>query len=118
RADSQAHYAPGTTFQIGRIEMVANTGTYVDAPFHRFAAGADLAGLDLARLADLPGLIVDATGFQGRALDAALFDGLDVRGRAVLVRTGWDRHWATPAYCDGHPYLTGAAAAALRDGGA
>jgi kynurenine formamidase len=117
RADSRAHYAEGTTFHIARIEMVANTGTYVDAPFHRFEHGVDLAGLDLARLADLDGVVVDATGVRGRAIDAALFAGRDLRGKAVLVHTGWDAHWATPRYFDGHPYLTRAAAEALRDAG-
>ncbi len=117
REASRGRYADGTTFQIARIDMVANTGTYVDAPFHRFADGADLAGLDLARLADLDGLVVDATD-GGRALGAGLFAGLDLRDRAVLVRTGWDRHWATPAYGAGHPYLTAGAAELLRDAGA
>jgi kynurenine formamidase len=117
RAASRAHYAEGTTFQIARIDMVANTGTYVDAPFHRFADGADLADLDLARLADLDAVVIDATAC-GRALGADLFRGPDLRGKAVLVRTGWDRHWATPAYFEGHPYLTGAAAELLRDAGA
>src|SRR5215813_1615477 len=97
REASRAHYAEGTTFQIARIEMVANTGTYVDAPFHRYADGVDLAGLDLARLAHLDGLVLDAQGTTG-PVDADLFRGRDVRGKAVLVRTGWDRHWATPAY--------------------
>jgi arylformamidase len=117
REASRAHYSEGTTFQIARIEMVANTGTYVDAPFHRYADGADLAGLDLARLANLEGLVIDATA-AGRSLGRELFDGLDVRGKAVLVRTGWDRHWTTPAYFEGHPFLTRAVAELLRDSGA
>lgn len=118
REASRAHYAEGTTFQIARVELVANTGTYVDAPFHRFEDGADLAALDLARLADLDGLVVDATAHPGRAIGAALFAGLDLRGKAVLVCTGWDRHWATPHYLSGHPFLTVEAAALLRDAGA
>lgn len=117
REASRAFYAEGTSFQIGRIDMVANTGTYVDAPFHRFADGADLAALDLARLADLDGLVLDACG-RGRAVGPDLFAGLELRGKAVLVRTGWDRHWATPAYFEGHPYLTRAAAELLREAGA
>lgn len=117
RAASRAHYAEGTAFQIGKIEMVANTGTYVDSPFHRFENGVDLAGLELARLADIDGLVIDAAG-RGRALGPELFTGLPLQGRAVLVRTGWDRHWQTPAYFDGHPFLTGDAAALLRDAGA
>jgi kynurenine formamidase len=116
REASRALYAEGTTFQIARIEMVANTGTYVDAPFHRFADGADLADLELSRLADLDGLVVDAAD-RGRALGPELFAGLDLRGKAVLVRTGWDAHWATPAYFEGHPFLTRAAAQFLREAG-
>jgi kynurenine formamidase len=116
RKDSQKFYDKDTTFQIARIEMVANTGTYLDSPFHRFEDGADLAALTLEQLADLDGVVLDATG-RGRSLGADLFDGVDVRGKAVLVRTGWDAHWATPAYGEGHPFLTRAAAERLlRDG--
>jgi kynurenine formamidase len=118
REASRATYAEGTTFQIGRIEMVANTGTYVDAPFHRYADGADLSELPLERLANLPGIVVDAGPLPGRGIDSSLFEGLELRDCAVLVRTGWDRHWATPQYGQGHPFLTAAAAAYLRDAGA
>jgi kynurenine formamidase len=117
RAESRTRYAPGTEFQIGRIEMVANTGTYMDAPFHRFAGGADIAGLPLSRLASLPGLLVDATGLAGRSIDAGSFTGLSLSGRAVLIRTGWDAHWRTPRYGQGHPFLTRGAAEALVAGG-
>jgi kynurenine formamidase len=116
REASRALYAEGTTFQISRIQMVANTGTYVDAPFHRFEDGIDLAGLALSRLADLDGLVIDATG-AGRALPGDLFDGLDLHGKAVLVRTGWDARWATPGYFEGHPFLTRRAAELLRAAG-
>jgi len=112
REDSRAHFSNGTTFQIGRIELVANTGTYVDSPFHRFQEGVDLAGLDLSRLADLDGIVVDAR-HRGRALGAQLFTGLILTGKAVLVMTGWDEHWATPAYFAGYPYLTREAAEIL-----
>lgn len=115
REGSADHYDDGSSFQIGRIDMVANTGTYLDAPFHRYADGADLAGLDLAQLASLPGLKVKAAG---RAVDADAFEGLDVTGKAVLVETGWDRHWRTDAYATGHPFLTGAAARLLVERGA
>jgi len=118
REESRRKYAPGTEFSIGRIEMVGNTGTYVDAPFHRYAGGVDLAGLALDRLADLPGIVVRADGRKERALGAELFEGLDVAGRAVLVHTGWSRFWGTEAYFEGHPYLTGSAAATLADAGA
>lgn len=106
RADSRPRYTPGTEFQIGRIEMVANTGTYVDTPFHRYPDGPDLAGLDLTSLVDVPGLLVDATG-AGRAVGPELLAGLPLAGRAVLVRTGWDRHWGTEKYGDPEaPFLT------------
>ena len=110
REGSAEHYDDGSSFQIGRIDMVANTGTYLDAPFHRYADGADLAGLDLAQLATLPGLKVKAAR---QAVDADAFEGLDVAGKAVLVETGWDRHWRTDAYFTGHPFLTEAAARLL-----
>ncbi len=118
RGASAAHYADGVTFQIGKIEMVANTGTYVDSPFHRYVHGADLAGLALESLADLPGIVVHVDASLGRAVDAETFAGLDVDGMAVLVCTGWDRHWRTDAYFEGHPFLTQAAARYLVDHGA
>ncbi len=117
REASRDHYASGTEFQIGRIDMVANTGTYVDSPYHRYADGIDIAALPLESLADLDTVVVRARE-QGRAIDAAAFGGLDVAGKAVLVDTGWSRHWKTEAYFSGHPFLTGDAAEALRDGGA
>ena len=117
RTDSAAHYDPGTTFQIGRIEMVANTGTYVDAPFHRYQDGGDLADLDLASLAHLRAVVCRAVDGR-RALGPELFERRAVTGRAVLVQTGWDRRWRTPAYLAGHPFLTRAAAELLRDQGA
>jgi arylformamidase len=115
RAASAGKYAPGTTFSIGRVDMVANTGTYVDAPFHRFERGIDVAGLSLERLADLPGLVVDARG-GGRPLGPELLDGMAIEGRAVLFSTGWDSRWRTPEYGAGHPFVTRAAAARLVDG--
>jgi kynurenine formamidase len=118
REASRANYDEGTEFQIGRIDLVANTGTYIDMPFHRFAEGHDLAGLALERVADLPGLVVRVEGARDPAIDRAAFLPFDVRGKAVLVHTGWDRHWRTPAYFDGHPFLTEAAACHLRDAGA
>jgi len=112
REASRANYADGTTFTIGRVDMVANTGTYVDAPFHRFAEGRDVGSLPLEKLADLEGVVVDAT-LAGRAVGPDLFDGVDLGGRAVLVRTGWSRLWRTPEYFEGHPYLTRDAAERL-----
>jgi kynurenine formamidase len=111
REASAGKYAPGTTFSIAKIEMVANTGTYLDAPLHRFAGGADIGGLSLERLADLEGVIVDLPA--GRTFDMTLFDGRELEGKAVLLRSGWDIHWRTPAYGRGHPYVTRHAAEAL-----
>ncbi|UVS79293.1 cyclase family protein [Actinokineospora sp. UTMC 2448] len=108
RADSRGRYAEGTEFQIGTVTMLSNTGTYLDAPFHRFPDGADLAALDLSRLVDLDGVVVDATD---RAVGPEAFADLDVTGRAVIVRTGWDRHWRTPEYGGAQaPFVTAAAA--------
>jgi len=118
RAASAANYDDGSTFQIGRIDMVANTGTYLDSPFHRFAEGKDLAGLDLASLACLDGLVMRKPFKAGLATDASDFERLDVRGKAVLIDTGWDRHWRTDAYFAEHPFLTEAAARHLVDEGA
>ena len=115
REDSARLYDDGSSFQIGRIDMVANTGTYLDAPFHRYADGADLAGLALAQLASLPGIVVRS---QETAINADAFAGLGLAGKAVLVHTGWDRHWRTESYQSGHPFLTEAAARALVAGGA
>ena len=110
RAASADKYDDGSSFQIGRIDMVANTGTYVDSPFHRYAEGKDLSELPLESLADLDGVVVRQPFEQGLAVDVAAFDGLDVGGKAVLVHTGWDRHWRTDTYYTCHPYLTAAAA--------
>lgn len=104
RHASESRYSEGTTFQIGRIEMVANTGTYIDAPFHRFEGGMDIAGLPLERIADLDGLVVDARGHRAIGIDHLA--GLDLESRAVLIRTGWDRHWRTPKYAENAPFVT------------
>ncbi|WP_437330083.1 cyclase family protein [Sorangium sp. So ce381] len=118
REQSRGVYAEGVEFHIGRIDMVANTGTYVDSPFHRYANGKDLAGLPLESLADLESVVVEARGRSGRAIDADAFDGLDLAGKAVLVRTGWSAHWRTDRYFEGHPYLTRDAALLLAGAGA
>ncbi len=115
REASKQLYAPGTEFHIGRIDMVANTGTYLDAPFHRFADGTDIAGLQLEQLADLDAIVVRA---EGRTVTRAAFERLDVRGKAVLVQTGWDAHWRTDQYFEGHPFLTNDAAEWLTAAGA
>jgi kynurenine formamidase len=108
REASRGKYAPGVEFQIGRIDMVANTGTYVDSPFHRYADGRDLSGLRLESLADLETVVIAAAGRQSITREA--FAGLELRGRAVLVHTGWAAHWGTERYLSGHPFLTADAA--------
>lgn len=105
REASRAKYEPGTEFQIGKIEMIANTGTYVDAPFHRYANGKDLSELPLESLADLDCVVV-RVALDTTAIDDVPFSARDVAGKAVLFHTGWDRHWRTMGYFDGHPFLT------------
>jgi kynurenine formamidase len=142
REDSRRHYAPGTEFHIGRIEMVANTGTYLDSPFHRYPDGKDLAALELDSLANLEGIVVRHAGAaegelelarftdlatvaiepptaNDRAIALAAVEGLEVRGKAVLFHTGWDMHWRRQEYSNGkHPFLTAAAAEHLANAGA
>jgi len=118
REASRARYAPGTEFQIGKIEMVANTGTYIDSPFHRYADGTDLAGLPLTSLANLDCLVARIEPGRGRVIDRLPFRPEEIRGRAVLVHTGWDRHWRTDQYFEDHPYLTGELAETLVAAGA
>jgi kynurenine formamidase len=118
REESRRHFAPGTEFHIGRIDMVANTGTYVDSPFHRYAGGRDLAGLPLESLADLPGVVVRVAGQASRGIDVAALARVDVRGKAVLLHTGWDAHWRTERYFEGHPFLSAAGAEWLASHGA
>jgi kynurenine formamidase len=118
REASRKLYAPGTEFHIGRIDMVANTGTYLDAPFHRFAGGADVADLPLERLANLETTVVRWDAARGRAVGRAAFERVPVRGRAVLVHTGWSAHWRTDRYFEGHPFLTAGAAEYLAGEGA
>jgi arylformamidase len=118
REASRAHYAPGTEFAIHRITMVGNTGTYLDSPYHRYPDGADLAGLPLDALADLPAVVVRVAGSARRGIDVGALAAVEVSGGAVLLHTGWDRHFGTPAYRDRSPYLTAAGARWLADHGA
>jgi arylformamidase len=112
---SAASYAPGTEFQIGRITMVANTGTYLDTPAHRYRGGSDLADLALERCALLPVTVVQGDG----AIGPDRLEGRELAGRAVLLHTGWDRLWRTPEYGDPvHPHLTAAGASFLVGAGA
>jgi kynurenine formamidase len=118
REASRANYEAGTEFQIGRIDMVANTGTYVDVPSHRYDNGKDLSEAELGWFANLPGVLVRVPWQSQLAVDEQDFLGLDVSGRAVLVQTGWSAYWNTPAYFNDHPFLTARAATFLRDRGA
>jgi arylformamidase len=112
REASRARYAPGVEFHIGKIEMVANTGTYIDAPFHRYAGGIDIAGLALESLAGLDAVVIAAPP-GGRPVDRSALERHELGGKAVLIRTGWDRHWGTPAYLSDNPFLTAAASVLL-----
>lgn len=118
REDSRAHYAQGTEFNIARIEMVANTGTYLDSPFHRFPDGKDLADLELSSLANLEGIVFRTDSIK-QEIDVELFGGAELKGKAVLINTGWSKHWRTDEYWSGnHPFLSEAAAQLLADSGA
>jgi kynurenine formamidase len=118
REASRAHYAPGVEFAIDRISMVGNTGTYLDSPYHRYVDGADLADLPLAAVADLPAAVVRLTDSQERGIGPRALATLDLAGAAVLLHTGWDRHWGTEAYGDAAPFLTEAAAKMIVKAGA
>jgi kynurenine formamidase len=116
RQASRKLYARGTEFQIGKIEMVANTGTYLDSPFHRYPDGKDLSELDVQKIANLPAIKIPAQHKQ--AIDVSCLPRQeDLAGRAVLVETGWSRHWNTSQYFEGHPFLTEDAARFLADSG-
>lgn len=109
RDASKTHYDAGTTFQIGKIEMVANTGTYLDSPFHRYEDGKDLSELDLYALANLDGIVFRVEP-GARAIGKDIFGDVELKGKAVLAHSGWDRYWNTEQYFEGHPYLTREAA--------
>ena len=118
REESRFHYAPGTEFHIGKIDMVANTGTYLDSPFHRYAEGKDLSELPLTSLANLEGIVVRMEEAHERAITLASVANLNIKGKAVLFHTGWAKHWRTDQYFEGHPFLTREASQFLADSGA
>ena len=118
REASRERYAEGTEFHIGKIEMVANTGTYLDSPFHRYADGKDLSELLLSSVSNLEGIIVRIGESDDRAIGASSFRNMDVQNKAVLVHTGWDRYWGSEQYFDENPFLTGDAARLLVSEGA
>jgi kynurenine formamidase len=115
RDASREHYAPGTEFAIDRLTLLGNTGTYLDAPYHRYPDGADLSGIPLARTADLPAVVVRVTGADQLRIDTGALAALDVAGMAVLLHTGDDARFGSPAYADGRHFLTRAGAAWLVD---
>lgn len=118
REKSREYYEKGTEFQIGKIEMVANTGTYIDCPFHRYPDGKDLSAVPIEKFASLRGIVVRADPDKSLDIGKEYFENMDVKGKAVLVNTGWSRHWRTESYFENHPFLTEAAAIFLRDKGA
>lgn len=115
REYSSQFYEEGTSFQIGKIEMVANTGTYLDCPFHRFENGKDLSEITLEAFTDLEGILVSVPFAETLAIDESYFQNLDLKNKAVLVHTGWDAYWNTEKYYENHPFLTKGAAEYLRD---
>jgi kynurenine formamidase len=117
RKNSKKNY-DDAEFQIGKIEMVTNTGTYIDSPFHRYENGKDLSEISLTKLVQLPGLLVHAPYNESIEVGIKYFEGLEIKGRAILICTGWDVHWRKEAYFENHPFLTEQAAIYLRNGGA
>lgn len=115
REQSKQFYAAGTTFQIGKIEMVTNTGTYIDCPFHRYEDGKDVSEFGLERFADLEGVVIRVPYTESQAITLEHVQNYEIRNRAVLLHTGWDAHWNTEKYYEGHPYVTREAAEYLRD---
>ena len=115
RENSRSRYADGTEFQIGRIDMVANTGTYLDSPSHRFENGADISMIPLEAVAGLQAVMLRASG---RSIDAAAVADLDLRAKALLIHTGWSRHWRTEIYFNNqHPFVSRGAAETLANSG-
>jgi len=115
REDSKSNYEVGTSFQIGKMELVGNTGTYVDCPFHRFENGKDLSEVALEKFVDLETVLIEAPYQNGLAINADFFKGYDIENKAVLVCTGWSEHWTTDQYFEDHPYLTEDAAIFLKE---
>jgi len=116
--ESRKYYADGTEFQIGKMELVANTGTYLDTPYHRFKNGDDLSKVKLNNMSDLPGVVVRLRGHERSQIDWSSLAPYDIQGKAVLIETGWSDHWETDSYFENHPYLTAAAATYLQSHGA
>ena len=115
RENSKQFYEEGTTFQIGKIEMVANTGTYIDCPFHRFENGKDLSAIGLENFAELDGIVIRVPFSETLAVTPEHFKNYAIKNKAVLIHTGWDINWNTEKYYENHPFVTKEAAEYLRD---
>lgn len=118
REESRRLFAPGTEFHIAKIEMVANTGTYLDCPFHRYEHGKDLSEIDLEQFANLPAVVIRADFRDKKAIGVTHFQGKDLQGKAVLVNTNWSELWRTDAYFEDNPFVTADAASFLAESGA
>jgi kynurenine formamidase len=103
--ESRPRYRDQAEFLLGKVETPGNAATYIDSPFHRHRDAADLSRIPLASIAGLPGLVVDAA-VDGRAPVDFECSATSLRGRAVLVRTGWDGRWGTERYWAPGPYLS------------
>jgi arylformamidase len=118
REASRSRYEAGTEFQIGKIEMVSNTGTYIDSPFHRYADGKDLSEINLEKLVNLEAIVVRADYRNGIEVGKKFFEKISVKGKAVLVNTNWSEFWRTDLYFENHSFINEEAAVYLRDQGA
>lgn len=118
RQQSAEQYADQSSFVINRIDMVTNTGTYIDCPFHRFEGGDDFGTIPLERLADLPGIVIRVPYQTSKSIGLTHIEGKPIAGKVVLFHTGWDAHFNTSAYYEDHPHLTDDVAHYLIDQGA
>lgn len=117
REESRSHYAPGTEFAIDIISMVGNTGTYLDSPFHRYPGGSDLSEIDINNLVGLPAEVFHLVGATSRGIPVETLKDRELKGSAVLLNTGWSRHFGTEQYGKEAPFLTESGAKYLVDAG-
>lgn len=115
REDSETFYEKGTRFQIGKIEMVANTGTYLDCPFHRYEDGKDLSEVLLEKMADLEGVLISVPGAENFEIGVSHLKGKVLTGKAVLIHTGWSKYWRTERYFENYPFVSREAALFLKE---
>jgi len=114
---SRPHYDGQAEFYLGQVDMVCNLGTYLDSPYHRHRDRSDLSQIPLEKVAGVPGIVLDAAASTDRSI-AVDCSASELRGRAVLIRTGWDRHWGTDAYWQPGPFLAAGSVDLLIHGGA